>query len=163
MHATGPWLFVLWEMYQVPAAGIWFLSYISCTCCKCSSNRDVNMIKSNLTMNMSYSYKTLNFKLYLSCLFYNNNTWLQIGHKVILLGGELIRNIFGQGKPLSFLPWIKKPILLVAVVGFKPTTSTSRIGFFIQGRKTLTYSCRLWDSNPRPPSHSVVVLTPRLA
>ena len=30
-------------------------------------------------------FKLLNFKLY---LFYNNNTWLQIGHKVILLGGE---------------------------------------------------------------------------
>ena len=45
-----------------------------------------------------------NFKL---CLFYNNNTWLQIGHKVILLGGESIRNIFVQGKLLEFLPWIK--------------------------------------------------------
>ena len=29
--------------------------------------------------------KTLNFKLY---LFYNNNIRLQIGHEVILLGGE---------------------------------------------------------------------------
>ena len=38
-----------------------------------------------------------NFKLY---LFYNNNTQLQIGHEVILLGGESIRDIFGQGKPL---------------------------------------------------------------
>ena len=45
-----------------------------------------------------------NFKL---CLFYNNNTWLQIGHKVILLGGESIRNIFVQGKLSEFLPWIK--------------------------------------------------------
>ena len=32
-------------------------------------------------------------------LFYNNNTWLQIGHAVIFLGCELVRNIFGQGKP----------------------------------------------------------------
>ena len=30
--------------------------------------------------------------------------------------------------------------------------------------KTLTYLwCRMWDSNPRPPSNSVVVITPRLA
>ena len=36
-------------------------------------------------------------------------TWLQIGHEVILLGGEWIRNIFGQEKPLEFLHWIKKP------------------------------------------------------
>ena len=71
-------------------------------------------------------------KLY---LFHNNNTWLQIGHGVILLGGKLVRNIFGQGKPLAFLPWIK----------------------------TLSYSCRQWDSNPWPPSHSMVVLPSRLA
>ena len=31
------------------------------------------------------------------------------------------------------------------------------------GWKTLTYSHRLWDSNPRPRSNSVVVITPRLA
>ena len=31
------------------------------------------------------------------------------------------------------------------------------------GWKTLTYSCRLWDSNPWPPSNSLVVKTPRLA
>ena len=34
---------------------------------------------------------------------------------------------------------------------------------FFPGWKTLIYSCRLWDSNPRPPSNSVVVITPRLA
>ena len=43
----------------------------------------------------------LTLKLY---LFYNNNTRLQIGHEVILLGGEWIRTIFGQGIPLEFLP-----------------------------------------------------------
>ena len=41
------------------------------------------------------------FSLY---LFYNNHTQLQIGPEVILLGGESIRNIFCQGKPLEFLP-----------------------------------------------------------
>ena len=34
---------------------------------------------------------------------------------------------------------------------------------FFPGWKTLSYSCWLLDSNPRPPSNSVVVLTPRLA
>ena len=34
---------------------------------------------------------------------------------------------------------------------------------FFPGWKTLTYSCRLRDSNPRPPSNSVVAITPRLA
>ena len=34
---------------------------------------------------------------------------------------------------------------------------------FFPGWKTLTYSCRLWDSNPRPHSNSVVMITPRLA
>ena len=66
-----------------------------------------------------------NFKLY---LFYNYNTLLQMCHKVILLGGESIRNIFGQGKPLEFLPWIKNPILLIPAVGFEPTTSQSLSG-----------------------------------
>ena len=51
-----------------------------------------------------------------------------IGHKVILLGGEWIRNIFGQGKPLEFLPWIKNLILLMPEVGFEPTTSQSLSG-----------------------------------
>ena len=32
-----------------------------------------------------FSLLLLNFKLY---LFYKNNTWLQISHKVIVLGGE---------------------------------------------------------------------------
>ena len=32
----------------------------------------------------------------------------QIGHEVILLGRELVRNISGQGKALEFLPWRKK-------------------------------------------------------
>ena len=31
---------------------------------------------------------------------------------------------------------------------------------FFPGWKTLTYSWRLWDSNPRPASNSVVVITP---
>ena len=35
--------------------------------------------------------------------------------------------------------------------------------FFPWMKKTLFYSCRLWDLNPRPPSHSVVAFTPRLA
>ena len=76
------------------------------------------------------TYKTLN------CIYFTTITMitrLQIGHKVILLGGELIRNIFSKGKPSEFLPWIKK---------------------------TLAYSCRLWDSSPRPPSHSVVASHP---
>ena len=34
---------------------------------------------------------------------------------------------------------------------------------FFPGWKTLTYSCRLWDSNPCPPNNSVAVITPRLA
>ena len=34
---------------------------------------------------------------------------------------------------------------------------------FFPGWKTQTYSCWLWDSNPQPPSNSVVVITPRLA
>ena len=53
---------------------------------------------------------------------------LQIGHKVILLVGELIRNIFSQGKPLVFLLWIKNPNLLMPAVGFKPTTFQSHRG-----------------------------------
>ena len=64
-----------------------------------------------------------NFKLY---LFYNNNTWLQIGQEV--LGEELVRNIFDQGKLLEFLPWIKNPILLMPAVRFEPTTSQSLSG-----------------------------------
>ena len=39
---------------------------------------------------VSHVFFNFNFKLY---LFYNNNTRLQIGHAVILLGGESIRNI----------------------------------------------------------------------
>ena len=70
-------------------------------------------------------HKNVYFKLY---LFYNNNTWKQMGNKVILLGGESFRNIFGQGKPLEFLPWIKNPILLMPAVGFEPTTSLSLSG-----------------------------------
>ena len=46
-----------------------------------------------------------------------------MGHKVILLGGELIRNIFGHGNSLEFLPWIKNPNLLMLALGFEPTTS----------------------------------------
>ena len=37
-------------------------------------------LNSNIFLNFNF-----NFKLY---LFYNNNTQLQIGHEVILLGGE---------------------------------------------------------------------------
>ena len=44
---------------------------------------------------------------------------------MILLVGELIRNIFSQGKSLEFLPWMKHPILLLSVVGFEPMTSQS--------------------------------------
>ena len=33
------------------------------------------------------------------------------------------KNIFGQGKPLEFLPWMKNPNLLMPAVGFEPTTS----------------------------------------
>ena len=58
----------------------------------------------------------LNLKLY---LFYNNNTWRQIGHQVILLGEELVRNIFGQGETLEFLPWIKKPYPMHASCGIQ--------------------------------------------
>ena len=64
-------------------------------------------------------------KLY---LFYNNNTRLQMDHKVILLGGESIRNISSQVKPLEFLPWIKNPILLMLAVEFEPMTSQSLSG-----------------------------------
>ena len=93
-----------------------------------------NTIKINTTDDGYWMLYLKNFKLY---LFYNNNTRLQIGHEVILLGGEWIQNIFRSGKTIEFPPRMK----------------------------TLTYSCRLWDSNPRPPSNSVVVidLTPRLA
>ena len=66
------------------------------------------------------SLANLNFELY---LFYNNNTWLQIGHWVILLGWELIRNTFSQGKPLEFLPWMKNPNLLMPAMGFEPMSS----------------------------------------
>ena len=80
--------------------------------------------QTNILRNYSYTQIcvscTLNFKLY---LFYNNNTRLQIGHEVILLGGESLRDIFGQGKPLEFLPWMKNPNLLMPAVGFEPTTS----------------------------------------
>ena len=75
--------------------------------------------------------KQLNF-IY---LFYNNNTRLQVGHEVILLGDELVRNIFGRRKPLEFFPSIKN----------------------------ISYSYRLWDLSPRPHSHSVVVLVHRLS
>ena len=51
-----------------------------------------------------------NFKIY---LFYNINTRLQIGHKVMLLGGE---------KPLKFL-WMNIPIQFMSAVGFESTTS----------------------------------------
>ena len=64
------------------------------------------------------------FKLY---SFYNNNIWLQIGQGVILLGGELIRNMFGQVKPLEFLPWIKSPILLMPAVGFIPRPPSNSV------------------------------------
>ena len=67
-------------------------------------------------------------------LFYNSR--LQKSHKVILLGGELLRSIFDWGKTLKFRPWIKK---------------------------SLPHWWRLWESSPRPPRHSMVVLTPRLA
>ena len=76
------------------------------------------------TLIKMFSHMSQNFKLY---LFYNN-TWLQIGHHVILLGGESIRNIFSQGKALEFLPWIKNPILLMLAGGFEPTTSQSISG-----------------------------------
>ena len=67
-----------------------------------------------------------NFKLY---LFHNNNTQLQIGHEVILLGGDFtFSNIFDHRKPLKCLPWIKTPILLKPAVGFEPTTSQSLSG-----------------------------------
>ena len=55
---------------------------------------------------------TIYFKLY---SFYNNNTRLQISHEVILLGVELIRNIFSQGIPLEFLSWQETPILHMPV------------------------------------------------
>ena len=51
-----------------------------------------------------------------------------MGHKVILLGGESIRNIFDQGEPLEFLSWMKNPILLMPATGFEPTTSQSLSG-----------------------------------
>ena len=54
-------------------------------------------------------------------------------HEVILLGGELIRIIFGMGKPLEIFTWIKSTFLIMLAV------------------------------SPQPPSHSVMVLTPRLA
>ena len=66
------------------------------------------------------------FKLYNNNI--GNNTQLQIGHKVILLGGESIRHIFGQGKPLELLPWIINPILLVPAVTFELTASQSLSG-----------------------------------
>ena len=34
---------------------------------------------------------------------------------------------------------------------------------FFPGWKNLTYSCWLWDLGPWPPSHSMVLLTPRIA
>ena len=64
-----------------------------------------------------------NFKLY---LFYNNNTWLQIDHNVIFLGG--FETFFGLGKPLEFLPQIKNPNLLMPAVEFEPMTSQSLSG-----------------------------------
>ena len=67
------------------------------------------------------------FKLY---LFYNNNTRLQIGHGVILLGGESVGNNFSQEKPLEFLPWIKNLILFMPAVVFEPTTSQGLNGGF---------------------------------
>ena len=73
----------------------------------------------------THKYLKLYFKLY---LFYNSNTRQQIGRRMILLGGELIRNIFGQGKPLKFLPWIQNPILLMSAMGFEPMTSQSISG-----------------------------------
>ena len=45
-----------------------------------------------------------------------------------LVGWIWIRNIFGQGKPLEFLPWIKNLILLMPAVGLKPSTSQSLSG-----------------------------------
>ena len=67
---------------------------------------------------MHMKHETFNFKLY---LFYNNDTRIQIGHEVILLGGEIIWNIFGKGKPLEFLPWIKNPNLPIPAVGWTHT------------------------------------------
>ena len=67
----------------------------------------------------------IGLKLY---LFYNNTTRLQIGHEVILLGGESIRNIFSQGKPSEVLTGLKNPILLMSAVGFEPTISQAFSG-----------------------------------
>ena len=53
-----------------------------------------------------------------------------------LVGWRINTNHFGFGKPLKFLPWIKK---------------------------NLSFSCWLWDLSPRPPSYPVVAFTPRLA
>ena len=80
-----------------------------------------------VTVNQEYSISytlnfTLNFKLY---SFYNNYTRLQIGHGVILLGGESFRNMFGQEKNHWNFPWIKNHILLMLALGFEPTTSQS--------------------------------------
>ena len=36
-----------------------------------------------------------------------------------LVGWRIDYNIFGQEKPLEFLPWIKTPNLLMPAVGFE--------------------------------------------
>ena len=66
--------------------------------------------------------------LMLKYLFYNNSTWLQIGHKVIMLGGERNTIHFRLGKTIEISSLDKKPILLMPAVGFEPTTSQSLSG-----------------------------------
>ena len=46
-------------------------------------------------------------KLEILFLFYNDNTWLHIGHKMILFGEEQIQNIFGYEKLWTCLSIIK--------------------------------------------------------
>ena len=69
------------------------------------------------------------YKNLFTYLFYNNNTRLQIGRKVILLGGGKKMKHFWPGKSIgiSFLDK-KNPILLMPTVGFEPTTSQSPSG-----------------------------------
>ena len=71
--------------------------------------------------------KTL--KLYIKFyLFYNSESQLQIGHKVILLGENKYETLLARENHWNFFPGLKTPILLMPAVGFEPTISQSLSG-----------------------------------
>ena len=73
-------------------------------------------------------YRKFSLEFPLNLTFYNNNTWTNRPRGDLVEWRLKIRNIFSQGKPLEFLPWVKKPVLLMPAVGFEPTILLSLSG-----------------------------------